>query len=93
MILALKPFEFRRVKYAAGDPLPASILRSVELREMQRRGYIHPRASLEMARAPLEAPPVAPAATLPEPPPWLSDAAPGPGPESPRRGRRGRAPQ
>ena len=66
MLYALKPFEFRRVKYAAGDPLPASILRSVDLRELQRRGFVPRNASAEAARAPLS--------PLPEAPAWLLEA-------------------
>ena len=79
-ILALKPFEFRRVKYAAGDPLPEEILRSVDLREYQRGGYVSADANMAMARAP-----AAPAAALPEAPAWLLDA-----PAKPAKGARGR---
>ena len=89
-ILALKPFEFRRVKYAAGDPLPPGILNSVDLRELQRRGFVPHDANLAMAEAETPAP-ASLGSTVAEVPAWLLSAA--TQPEARRGGKADRASQ
>lgn len=80
---ALKEFTWRRCQYAAGEPLPADILHSIDLREFQRRGFV----PCDFPEDPLV--PVAlaaePASLLPEAPGWLLEA-----PAKPAKGGRGR---